>query len=375
MKIKEFKLERLFARYDEKTKYALSQVACEGWSMKEILDMADDECKKWWETLSLDYNDIKGFRPLCEAISRRYETIRPNDIIEVVPEEGIFIYMNTILEPGDEVIVMQPSLPSLYEIPHSMGCKVVRWPLEATSFGWKLNVEFLAEHISPKTKLLVMNIPNNPTGYIPIRPEMERILNLADSNGTWVFSEEMYRGMEHDPAGALPSLADLYPRACVVGGVNRFGLPGTRMGWLVTKNHKLLEECASYRDYTTLCSAAPSQILATIAMRNADYILQRNHKIVLDNLKIAEKFFTRTHKKLFTWHQPDGGSIAFPQLNKKYNVTEMCERAIEDKGLLIIGERAYGLTTNNFRVGLGRRDFPTVLDVFGGIAKEMEKEL
>lgn len=375
MKFREFKLERLFARYETKAKYRLSQVACAGWTMKEILDMADDECKKWWDELSLGYNDIRGFMPLCDAISTRYETIRPRDIIEVVPEEGIFIYMNTILDPGDEVIVMQPALPSLYEIPRALGCKVIRWPLEVTSFGWKLDVDFLAENISPKTKLLVLNIPNNPTGYIPIRPEMERILNLADRNGTWVFCEEMYRGMEHDPAAALPSVADLYPRAAVVGGINRFGLPGTRMGWLVTKNRQLLDECAAYRDYTTLCSAAPSQILATIALRNADALLKRNHDIILGNLQLAEKFFTRKHKKLFSWRQPDGGAIAFPLLNKKFDVTEMCEDAIENHGLLIIGARAYGMPDNNFRVGLGRRDFKDALTVFDSMAKEMEKQL
>ena len=88
-----------------------------------------------------------------------------------------------MLDPGDEVIVMQPCLPSLYEIPRALGCEITRWPLEVTTWGWRLDVNFLASHISSKTKLLVMNIPNNPTGYIPVRTEMERILNMADKNG------------------------------------------------------------------------------------------------------------------------------------------------------------------------------------------------
>ena len=157
MKIKEFKLERLFARYKLQTKYMLSQSACEFCTMKEILAMADDECMALWNNLSLGYTSQMGFPLFREAVAKRYSSIRPSDILEVVPEEGIFIFMNTMLDPGDEVIIMQPALPSLYEIPRSLGCKVIRWPLEITSWGWRLNIDFLAENISPKTKMLIMN--------------------------------------------------------------------------------------------------------------------------------------------------------------------------------------------------------------------------
>ena len=374
MKIKEFKLERLFARYSSIAKYKLSQSACEECTMQEILDMADDECRGMWDNLSLGYTDMMGFAPLREAVAERFTTVRPSDILELVPEEGIFIFMNTLLDPGDEVIVMKPCLPSLYEIPRALGCKIIKWPLEETTYGWNLDFNFLAENISPKTKLLVLNIPNNPTGYIPVKTEMDRILNIADKMGTWVFCEETYRGMEHDPAAALPSLSDMYPRATTIGGINKYGLAGTRMGWLVTKNRNVLENCAIYKDYTTLCNNAPGEILATIAMRNAEYLLQRNHKIVLENLNIAQKFFKK-HKKTLEWIEPNGGSTAFPRLNKRFDVTEMCEKAMNEKELLIIGERAFGIETNNFRLGLGRTDFQEALDVFAEIIKDIERSI
>ena len=242
MRIQTFKLERQFALYKAKAKYMLSQTSCEGCSMQEILDMADAECRQLWDNLSLGYTKPEGFLPLREAISARYTSIRPSDILELAPEEGIFIFMNNMLEPGDEVIVMHPTLPSLYELPRALGCTVIKWPLEVTSWGWRLDVNFLVENISPKTKLLIMNIPNNPTGFIPVRAELDRILNIADRNGTWIFNEETYRGMEHDPGAALPSLADIYPRATVVGGLNKYGLPGTRIGWLATKNRQILND-------------------------------------------------------------------------------------------------------------------------------------
>ena len=139
MRIQTFKLERQFALYKAKAKYMLSQTSCEGCSMQEILDMADAECRQLWDNLSLGYTKPEGFLPLREAISARYSSIRPSDILELAPEEGIFIFMNNMLEPGDEVIVMHPTLPSLYELPRALGCTVIKWPLEVTSWGWRLS--------------------------------------------------------------------------------------------------------------------------------------------------------------------------------------------------------------------------------------------
>ena len=106
-------------------------------------------------------------------------------------------------------------------------------------------------------------------------------------------------------------------------------------------------------------------------MRNAPDLLERNHKIVLENLAIAEAFF-RKHRDVFQWIQPNGGATAFPRLLPPYDVTEMCERAMAEKQLLIIGERAFGLDTNNFRLGLGRLDFKEALTVFAELVEEMQ---
>lgn len=374
MKLKEFQLERLFARHRAKTKNVFSASSCESVYMQEIIDMADAECKELWDNHRLGYTDPMGCHLLREAVTKRYISVRHSDILELAPEEGIFIFMNTLLDPGDGVIVMQPCLPSLYELPRALGCKIIRWPLEITSWGWKLDIAFLAENISPKTKLLVLNIPNNPTGYIPIQTEMDRILNLTDKMGTWVFCEETYRGMEHDPGAAIPSLTDLYTRAAVIGGLNKFGLPGTRIGWLVSKNQQVIAGCSAYKDYTTLCNNGPGEILATIAMRNASTLLQRNHKIILENLRLAEVFFKK-HKKMFQWIQPNGGATAFPKLLPPYDVMELCDRAIIEKDLLIVGARAFDMTNNHFRVGLGRKDFGFSLALFEELSNAMQKEI
>lgn len=363
MKLTEFKLERLFNHLRPKAKYILSASSCESLTMKEILNMADAECKKMWEKLDLGYTDYRGNIKLREAITTRYKTLSPDDVIEITPEEGIFIVMNTILDEGDEVIAIQPTLPSLHEIPKALGCTVIPWNVEATEWAWKLDTDFLADTISSKTKMIIINMPNNPTGYQPSLQAIQRIAHIAERVGAWIFSEETYRGMELDPGAELPSFADFYSRAVVLGGINKLGLAGLRVGWLASQNRTALANCLGYKDYTTLCPNAPSEILATIALRNFGLLKDRTHKIILENMEVAEKFFA-AKPQWFQWTPPDGGSTAFPKLNDAYKISDLCDTAMKENQILIVPDRVFGVNQNRFRVGAGKSDFCLALAKF-----------
>lgn len=363
MKLNEFKLERLFNHLRPQAKYILSASACESCTMKEMLAMADDECLKLWENLDLGYTDYRGHVKLRESITQRFKTLSTQDMIVVTPEEGIFITMNAMLDQGDEVIAVQPTLPSMHEIPKALGCTVIPWHLEATEWGWKLDTDFLARTITPKTKMVIINTPNNPTGYVPSRAALERIAHIAERVGAWVFCEETFRSMEHDPVGELPSMADIYHRAIVLGGVNKLGLAGLRIGWLASQNRTAIANCLAYKDYTTLCPNAPSEILATIAMRNFSMLMERSHKIILENLGVAEGFFT-SKPDWFKWIEPDGGTSAFPKLHDSYKVSELCDRAIQDAQILVVPDRVFGVNQNRFRLGFGKNNFCQALAKF-----------
>lgn len=363
MKMTEFKLERLFAHYGPKAKHLLSATACESCSMNEVLEMADDECKKLWENLDLGYTDYRGHLKLREAITERYKTLGPDDILEVIPEEGIYILMNVMLDEGDEVIAIQPTLPSLHEIPRALGCTVIPWQLEMTDWGWRLDMDFLARTISSKTKMIILNIPNNPTGYVPVLTDLMRVASFAEKFGVWIFSEETYRGMEHDPGAELPSVVDLSPRAVALGGINKLGLAGSRVGWLASQNRSIIAKCLAYKDYTSLCPSASSEILALIAMRNFRTLIARSHKIILENLDLAQGFFA-SKPEWFQWTEPNGGSTAFPKLLSPFKVSELCDKAMEDAQILIVPDRAFGISQNRFRLGFGKRDFGHALADF-----------
>ena len=151
-------------------------------------------------------------------------------------------------------------LQSLLEVATSIGCDVVKWPLQETDAGWKMDLDHLEELLAEETRLLVVNAPHNPTGHQPTLAEWKRILAVVNEEDVRLFSDEMYRGLEPAPDMALAPAASNDTLALSLWGTSKtFGLPGLRMGWLVTRARELLEKLVRLKDYTTLCSSAPGE--------------------------------------------------------------------------------------------------------------------
>src|SRR3972149_2080054 len=212
MPINPFTLERYFAKYEFSVKYLLSSSDCESLGLGELLQMAKPESRELWETLKLGYTESQGHPLLRAEVAKLYERIPPENVLIAVPEEAIFIAMQSLLAPEDHVIVLSPSYQSLSEIARSIGCQVTPWMLESTPDGWKLDLGQLERSLTTQTRLLVLNFPNNPTGYLPTHREFGAMLGLARKHNLTVFSDEMYRLLESDPALRLPSVAEVYEK-------------------------------------------------------------------------------------------------------------------------------------------------------------------
>ncbi len=365
MKLQEFKLERFFAKYEFSVRYLLSASDCESLTMAELLAMADSRTLQLWDSLSLGYTESAGHPGLREAVAGLYPGISGDDILTAVPEEGIFIALNTLLGKGDHVVVIHPAYQSLYEIPESLGCTVTRWGFETGDGSWHLDTDVLEKAFRPETRLIIVNFPHNPTGYIPSKAEYDRIIELARSRGIYIFSDEMYRLMEFDATSRLDTMAACYEKGITLSGLSKaFGLPGLRTGWLVTRDRELLKRFATFKDYTTICSSAPSEVLALMALEAREKIIARNMDIICRNKTIAEEFFA-SYPDLFTWMPPRGGSVAFPQLDPRIPAEEFCEKIVSSKNVMILPGTVFDYSGNHFRVGLGRRDFPTALRQVG----------
>lgn len=362
MQIKPFKLERYFAQYEFSTRYLLSSSDSQALKLDYVLSLADAETARLWQDLSLGYTESLGHPFLRREIAGMYGNVGADDVLVCTPEEGIFLALNAILKPGDHVICTFPGYQSLFEIARSIGCRVTFWQPEE-EHAWRFNPAFLEKEISPQTRLLVFNFPHNPTGYLPDRADFTRIMDIAREHRLWVFSDEMYRMLEFDPADRLSAACEVYDRALSLNGMSKaFGLPGARIGWLVGREPALIASMAALKDYTTICSSAPSEILALITLRARERILTEQMTIIKRNWGLLGDFFSR-HPDLFSWNRPKAGTICFPRL-KTGGAAEFCRQIINNAGIMLLPSTVYDYGDSHFRVGFGRADFPTVLARF-----------
>jgi aspartate/methionine/tyrosine aminotransferase len=363
MQIEPFKLERYFAQYEFNAQYLLSPSDCESLSMQELLQMASPESLALWQGLRLGYTESQGHPWLRSAVANLYQHISPENVIIAAPEEAIFIAMQTLLQPGDQVIAISPAYQSLHEIARSIGCELINWKLQPVMDGtWHLDFGQLEASLTAHTRLLVINFPHNPTGHTITHGTLEALIRLARKHDLYLFSDEMYRLLEYQPSTQLPPVCDLYEKGISLSGLSKsFALPGLRIGWLAAQESALIERWLAFKDYTTICSSAPSEILGLIALQNKDWIVHRNLEIIRANLESAERFFGE-HEPYFFWYSPKAGSVTFPEWLGPGSVEQFCQGLLEKQGVMIVPGSLFDFPGNHFRVGLGRKNLPEALE-------------
>ncbi|RJP26964.1 MAG: aminotransferase class I/II-fold pyridoxal phosphate-dependent enzyme [Actinobacteria bacterium] len=363
MRIRPFRLERYFAVREFGAQYSLASSDCESLVQAELLAMADGECLGLWEGLSLGYTETPGAPFLRCEIAGLYDGIDPEYVLVTVPVEGIFIAMNSILDRGDHVICTFPGYQALYEVAVAIGCEVERWTAQEER-GWRFDPDWLHERVRPETRLIAVNFPHNPTGFLPGREDFEHMVATARSCGAYFFSDEMYRHLELEPERRLPPACDLYDRAVSLGGMSKsFGMPGVRIGWLATRDRELLARMAGLKDYTTICASAPSEVLATIALRCRERIIARNLALIQANLELLRGFFAR-RGVMFAWNEPSAGTVAFPRMLAHGDADGFCDDMYAKAGVMLLPASAFEYGDRHFRIGFGRRNMPEALATF-----------
>ena len=362
MRLPPFAIERYFARYEFEVPYLLSSSDVEALSMAELLELADAESRDRWEGLSLGYSPAPGAPFLREPIAALYQGVEPEDVLVYAgAEEAIFGFANVALGPGDHAVVVWPSYQSLHEVARGAGAEITLLELEHDS-GWAFDLDALERALRPETRAIVVNFPHNPTGAHVDRATFERLVALAEGAGITLFSDEVYRWLEYDQALRLPAAAELSRSAVSLGVMSKtFALPGLRIGWLVSRDRDLLAGLAAFKDYTTICSSAPSEVLADIGLKAIDRVVARSLTIVDENLVLLDAFF-ESHADALDWVRPKAGSIAFPRMMAAdLDVEAFCERLAAEAGVLLLPGRIYGHPGQHFRIGFGRRNLPEAL--------------
>eukprot|EP00775_Hariotina_reticulata_P003038 gene3038-3319_t len=363
--------QRFFAKHEFQSPYLLCCSDCEALTLKELLELADPDSLQRWGSLKLNYTESQGLPALREAISGLYENISPDQLVCCVPEEGIYLTMMSLLQPGDVILTTFPAYQSLYEVAHSLGCSVKHWEpkpsaRDAAAAGDTLgrlafDVEELCSAGLPAgTKLLVVNFPHNPTGATISQEGWQQLIQLCKQAGVWLFSDEMYKFTEAGSNKPLPSGAEVYERGISLCGLSKsWGLPGLRLGWLACQDKQLLQDALAFKDYTTICNPGPSEILALAAVRATPQLTQRCRDIIAVNTQLANTFFARW-EHVFEYHPPEGGPIAFPRLTTGEDIATWCDQLVSESGVLLLPSSIYDHARSDqqghFRIGLGRKD-------------------
>jgi aspartate/methionine/tyrosine aminotransferase len=362
-----FELERWFARWEFTAPHLLCTSDVEGWALADLLALADDDSLRRWERLTLGYTESAGLPALREAIAGLYDRIAPDEVLVCAgAEEAVFILLGALLGPGDHAVVAWPAYQSLHEVARSAGAGVTLVPLRAED-GWQPDPDAFARALRPSTRAVVVNFPHNPTGVLPDAAAFRRIAGLAADAGACFVSDEVYRGLEHDGVEPLPAGADLPGRTASIGVLSKaYGLAGLRIGWIASRDHGILGGATRLKDYTTICSSAPSEVLALLAVRARERVLARSRDIVRTNLSSLDAFMERNADRI-DWVRPRAGCIGYPRLAGGEPADRLAERALAEAGVLLLPGSVFGDPGARFRIGFGRTDFAVGLDRLEGL--------
>lgn len=354
----DFRLETYFSRWEFNARYHLCASDMESMSVKELIDLATDDDREAWDELRLGYTETFGAPTLRSAIASTYEDIGEDEILTFAgAEEGIFAAMNVLLSADDHAIVITPNYQAAETVPGSI-CQVTGVSLDAGD-NWNFDLTRVRQAVRANTRLISINFPHNPTGKVIPHSVYDELIELARERGIYIFSDEVYRLLERTDEIRLPQIADRYERGLSLNVMSKaYGLPGLRIGWIASKDRELLGRMERAKHYLSICNSGPSEILAQIALKSRDVILQRNRELIKNNLALLDGFFAH-YPDLFEWSVPDGGCIAYPRYNGDDGVEMFCNNLVESAGVLLLPASVFqseltATPNDRFRIGYGR---------------------
>ena len=366
-----FRLETFFSDWESYARYNIAQSDAETMTVDEILALATPEEKQEFGAMRLSYPPAWGTDALREAVAATYETVDADHVLCFSgAEEAIFWCMEDLMGPGDHAIVTVPNYQSMESVAIATGAEVTAAVLDAEN-GWAFDLDDVRKQLRPATKVIAVNFPNNPTGATPDEATFRALVELCDERGIRLFSDEVYRGLEVEGSRpALPQAADISPSALSLNVMSKaYGLSGLRIGWVASQDRDQLARLEKRKHFTSICNAGPSEHLATVVLRNAQAVRDRNRAIIAGNLPLFREFFTERWAELFAWEQPQGGCVSFPRYLGPGSTEEFCHKLLVEAGVCVLPPSIYQsalapMPADHFRMGVGHRVSGAALDVF-----------
>jgi capreomycidine synthase len=302
------------------------------------------------DALVFDDGYSVGAPAVREAIARRWGDGDPGKVMTANgSSESISLVLMALLQPDDEVVVVEPGYHSLVDFAVGLGCKTRTWRLDFDR-DWQPSLDELAELVNERTRAIIVNFPQNPTGTTITEAALRRLLDLAESVGAYVLWDAAFADLTYDTE-PLPDVSALYSRGISFGTFSKaFGLPGLRFGWCVAPP-EVLADCVRIRDYTTLHVAPLIELLALGVLRNADAFLQPRMKQARINRDIFRDW-ADANPDLVSVVLPAAGVAAFPRLTGLPDTGAFCDQLFRQRGVLVIPGSCFG-APQHIRLGFG----------------------
>ncbi len=370
MKIEIFELERTQSLYENTVDYNLTESGIHPYTLEELL--SEEEIGKLL-SLRLGYGWTNGSIELREAISHLYPGADlENVLVTNGTAEANFLSIWCNLGPGDEFLMMVPNYMQMWGIARSFGATVKPFHLRE-ELNWGPDFEELKSLITPRTKMIAVCNPNNPTGAILSENAMKEIVRLAKEADAWIYSDEVYRGAELN-GKETPSFFGMYDKAIICCGLSKaYALPGLRIGWLAGPK-KAIEKLWTYHDYTSISSGFLSNHVAALVLQPEQRmkVLNRNRKMLRENLAALEEWAGK-HKEKFSFIPPKAGGIAFVKYSMKINSSELMTKLRKEKSVFIVAGDLFGMD-HYIRIGIGsEKDYMMAgLNLFDEVLREVD---
>jgi len=302
--------------------------------------------------LPLYYPEVNGTGRLRERIAALYPNATPASVLVTVgAAQANSMACSTLLEPGDEVVVISPGYRQVWGLAKNLGCTVKELQLHPED-DWKADLDKLESMAGSKTRLVAVTNPNNPTGSVLSTEEMRRIVRICERTGAWLHADEVYRGTEFQGA-ETPTFWGMYDKVICVNSMSKaYGLAGLRIGWAVAAP-EMIEALWRRHEYAVITASGPSMNLAEIALQPAkrSALLERQKKFSRDGHKFLENWVSEQNGR-FSVRKAAATSIAFVRYHFDSPSVELADY-IRKKASVLVAPGSYLGTEHHLRITVG----------------------
>ncbi len=270
-------------------------------------------------------------------------------------QEALFALSHALLPAGETLAVLTPAFQPLVHTFAERGCRVKTVPLQPEQ-GWAMDWNRLETVLQQGCRLLIINYPHNPTGTLLTRAELEQLVALCDHHGCRILSDEVFRGLEHEPETRLPALCDLHEQAVSVGVFSKaYALPALRIGWVASRDKQLIQRLQVIRGQISICNSLLDEQLAVRVLAQSEAILQYNRRRIRRNWKALQAWM-ESHTDTLHCLPPAAGCCAFPCFRDGRDAEGQAEQWIQQQGRMVLPGRLFLGPSSGFRVGFGFDD-------------------